>query len=189
MLAIVNENAGLMEDLLLMAERGKPLSHERLQRIAAVLKKQVNRGDGIVKAMNRFSHSIDLPKEKADVYEATAFVVSLWNRKIAEKGVSVDVIPPVEPLTITTHLFGLEHLFWRCLEWLLQRTEAGSSIQISMAAVEDGACIDLTAPDAVQQTEPSFPGDRISLLSAFLSATIDSEIESGRIQIRLPDRI
>lgn len=33
-LAIVNENAGLLDDLLLLAAKGKPLNPERLQRLA-----------------------------------------------------------------------------------------------------------------------------------------------------------
>ena len=47
-LAVINENAGLLEDFCLMAEKGKPLDPSRLKRLALDVKEQVRRGDGIV---------------------------------------------------------------------------------------------------------------------------------------------
>ncbi|MGD8291766.1 MAG: sensor histidine kinase, partial [Desulfobacterales bacterium] len=60
-LAIVNENAGLLEDLACMANRGKPIDPSRLIKMADAVKKQVGRADEILKNMNRFAHSIDQP--------------------------------------------------------------------------------------------------------------------------------
>ena len=44
-LAIVNENAGLLEDFTLMADRGKPIDPARLKIMAAAVKRQVGRAD------------------------------------------------------------------------------------------------------------------------------------------------
>ena len=54
-LAIINENAGLLEDLVLMSERGMEIDSERLKRLADSLKNQVSTADGIIKKMNQFS--------------------------------------------------------------------------------------------------------------------------------------
>ena len=46
-LAIMNENAGLLEDLSILAERGRPLDLERVKRIAGQVTKQIHRADGL----------------------------------------------------------------------------------------------------------------------------------------------
>ncbi|MGA6927645.1 MAG: hypothetical protein WBY88_18290, partial [Desulfosarcina sp.] len=40
-LAIIHENAGLLQDLLMMSEKGLPLSSERLSRLAQSILRQV----------------------------------------------------------------------------------------------------------------------------------------------------
>ena len=60
-LAIINENAGLLEDLSFMAEKGLPLEPAKLKSLAASIGKQIQRADGIIRNMNHFAHStIDL---------------------------------------------------------------------------------------------------------------------------------
>ena len=66
-LAIVNENAGLLQDMVMMIEKGMPLSPERLSGLARSIVRQVKRGDRIVKDMNRFAHSADHPAETVDI--------------------------------------------------------------------------------------------------------------------------
>ncbi|MEJ2283420.1 MAG: histidine kinase dimerization/phospho-acceptor domain-containing protein, partial [Desulfobacterales bacterium] len=58
-LAVVGENAGLLEDLTLMADRGQPIDPARLKKMSETVKKQVARADEILKNMNRFAHTSD----------------------------------------------------------------------------------------------------------------------------------
>ncbi len=58
-LAIINENAGLLEDLALMLDRGAAIKPQRLKNMSRAVMKQVNRADAIVKNMNRLTHSVD----------------------------------------------------------------------------------------------------------------------------------
>jgi signal transduction histidine kinase len=58
-LAIINESAGLLDDLSLRAERGIPVEPERLKKQAGNILKQIRRADGIIQNMNKFAHSID----------------------------------------------------------------------------------------------------------------------------------
>ena len=66
-LAIINENAGLLEDLTLMTDRGQPIDPARLKTMAAVVQKQIGRADGILNNMNRFAHSIDKTVAEVDL--------------------------------------------------------------------------------------------------------------------------
>ena len=60
-LAIINENAGLLEDFTLMAEKGRPIDMERFKTVAGKIRGQVGRADGIVKNFNRFNPHPFLP--------------------------------------------------------------------------------------------------------------------------------
>jgi C4-dicarboxylate-specific signal transduction histidine kinase len=114
-LAIINENAGLLQDMVMMAEKGRPLSPERLAGLARSIGRQVNRGDQIVKGMNRFAHSADHPEETVDIGEAIAFVAMLAARLIAMKGDAPTIEVPAAPIVAVTNRFFLEDLVWTSL--------------------------------------------------------------------------
>ena len=52
-LAIINENAGLLEDLSMIAQSGNSLSSERVHDISKRVSRQVKRADVILKRLNR----------------------------------------------------------------------------------------------------------------------------------------
>ena len=76
-LAIINENAGLLEDLTFMANKGKPIDPDRLKRMAATVQKQIGRGDEILKNMNRFAHSIDETVAEVDLNQTIELIIAL----------------------------------------------------------------------------------------------------------------
>ena len=51
----MNENAGLMSDHLMMAQKGVPPDIDRFSEIVQRIEKQIVRADGIVKSFNNFS--------------------------------------------------------------------------------------------------------------------------------------
>lgn len=114
-LAIINENAGLLQDMVLMIEKGMPLSPERLSQLSQSLVRQVKRGDRIVKDMNRFAHSADHPSEAVDIGEVIHFISVLAARLIAMKGEPPKIEVSATPITVVTNRFFLEDLVWTCL--------------------------------------------------------------------------
>lgn len=88
-LAIINEDAGLLQDFSLMAAQGMELDPQRLIKLAEKVQGQVKRGDGIIKNMNRFAHSVDLPVCDVDFRELTELVISLLTRMASRKCVTV----------------------------------------------------------------------------------------------------
>jgi signal transduction histidine kinase len=79
-LAIINENAGLLEDLALMANRGAAIETQRLENMSRVVKKQVDRADAIMKNMNRLAHSIDESIKTIDLNDLLELLVALSGR-------------------------------------------------------------------------------------------------------------
>lgn len=136
-LAVINENAGLLEDLCLMAEKGRPIEPVRLKRLAGDVQEQIRRGDRIVTGMNRFAHSADAPNVDVDLSEMADLLAALAVRFAAANGVRVQVMSPSRgKVRITTSPFMLLNLMWLCLDGAMASAGPGRTIEL---AVEDGA--------------------------------------------------
>ena len=79
-LAIINENAGLLEDLTLMADRGQPIDPTRLKIMAATVQKQIGRADHILNNMKRFAHSFDQTVVEVDLNQTMELFMALTER-------------------------------------------------------------------------------------------------------------
>ncbi len=88
-IAVISENAGLLEDLCLMAEKGPPLDPARLKRVAGNIKDQVRRGDRILTTMSRFAHSVDEALAEIDAAELVEILTALSTRFAVMQGVAV----------------------------------------------------------------------------------------------------
>ena len=138
-LAIINENAGLLQDMVAMNAKGLPLSAERLEGVSRSIGRQVARGDRIVTTMNRFAHSADHPIETVDVHELIGFVASLAGRLIAIQGNPPRIEVPENPVTVLTNRFYLENLVWACLRRAVAACEPGK--EISIVAEKSDGCV------------------------------------------------
>ena len=189
-LAIINENAGLLEDLTLLAEKGIPLSNERLWRLSATIKKQVDRADNIIKKMNRFSHTTDHMIHPVDVYEATVLVTEVCDRLISLHNVVVNVVPPETPVIVSSNLFCLEHVLWTCIEFIMKAGRADKTITVALEKLTTGARIRLNGLGAPETVSPEiFPSDSEKALLDMLDADIRIDSENQEILITLPEKI
>lgn len=130
-LAIINESAGLLEDLCLMAEKGSPLSLNHINDISQRVKKQVYRTDGVLKRLNQFSHSVDQSTQVIDLEQTVRFVLSLTSRLLDMQSTVVDVTPPISPIVVTANLFYLENMIWRTIETIYSREKENRQLKIS----------------------------------------------------------
>jgi len=140
-LAIINENAGLLEDFALMADRGIPSNPERLKLVAAKVKNQVSRGDGILKNLNRFAHSIDVTFKTVELNEIIKLFLSLTDRFAVMRNVAVEAKYPEDPVTIRTAPFFLINLLWECLDFAMEMAGEGRFVEIAAQKTAQGAQI------------------------------------------------
>jgi len=135
-MAIINENAGLIKDLILMSPKGLPLDAERINTLADRCCRQVVRADEIIKGLNRFSHSIDDPVKRVDMGEVMDLTLALSGRFARLKGVVVDLNPTPENVSVTTNPFFLSHLLWLCMDYALDT--AGEDKKITIDTQKQG---------------------------------------------------
>ena len=189
-LAIVNENAGLLEDLTLMADRGKPIDPARLKIMAATVKKQVGRADGIIMNMNRLAHSIDQTVTTADLDQTIELVIALTARFAAMRGVKVDLQLPANPLTIKTAPFYLMNLLWLCLDFSMSASGDEKQVELVVEETENSVRIRFRRLAGLSAALlETFPSDREKNLLAVLEAALTTESERAEVVLRLSKNI
>lgn len=130
-LAIINENAGLLEDLVALSEKGVPLDAERLKRLAGKIKQQVARADKIAKSTSRFAHSVDLEHGPADLERSLRLIKTMAMRFATQRHVGIEIITVSPTITLQVQPFRLLQLLWLCLQCAMDATDAEETIQIT----------------------------------------------------------
>jgi len=185
-LAIVNENAGLLEDFSFMADRGKPIDPARLKMMAAAVKRQVARADEIIKNMNRLAHSIDQTFTIVELNETIHLLVGLTDRFSVMRGVQVDLQLPENPVKFQTAPFFLMNLLWLCLDFSMSASGDEKRVELVAEETENGVRVQFRRladlSDALLET---FPSDREKSLLAVLEAALTAEPERNEIVLRL----
>lgn len=164
-LAIINENAGLLEDLSLMAERGHPLDPVKLKLLAGNVARQIKRADGIIKNMNHFAHSIDDSVKCINLGEILELTVFLSSRMAAMKNITVILAPPSSvTVYMTTHPFFLINLIWLCFKEFFERLETEKQIVVSHMRTPEGISLVVTPVDSLLTDENT--GNLLNFLKA-----------------------
>ncbi|MCP4372689.1 MAG: hypothetical protein GY797_31955 [Deltaproteobacteria bacterium] len=183
-LAIINENAGLLEDIVLMAGKGLDVSPERLQRLARTVGAQVGRADDVVKMMNHFSHSIDHFVELVDLSQVATDVCDLFDRLFQMRGVKLKTIAPPEPVVVTASRFYLQNILWCCLDWATSARSEKRTISLVPEKKENGARIRLAGIDHLDKGSFGlFPSPQEDALLTALGARLDFSVAEGEIII------
>ncbi len=136
-LAIMNENAGLMSDHLMMAQKGVPPDIDRFSGIVQRIEKQIVRADGGVKSLNSFSHSMDKPEQQIDLDEAVGLALGLGARIIANKGIEVTHTQAAGKLYVNGSLFFLLFLIWSIIENAMENLASDAVLNISCRVDEN----------------------------------------------------
>jgi C4-dicarboxylate-specific signal transduction histidine kinase len=137
-LAIINENAGLLEDLALLSDRGAAIEPQRLKNMSRVVMKQVSRADAIMKNMNRLAHSVDESIKTIDLNDILELVVALSHRFAAMRDVSVDPKLGENPMMVRTAPFVLMNLLWLCLDFTMDAAGEDKIVELVTQKTEAG---------------------------------------------------
>lgn len=185
-LAIINENAGLLEDLTFMADRGKPIDPARLKLMAAAVKKQVERADEILKNMNRFAHCTDEILTDVDLNQTIELFMAITERFTTMRGIRVDLQPAANPIMITTAPFFLADLLWQCLDFCMSVSGDDKRVELTVAETENRVQIRFRKLTGLAgELLDRFPSDREKNLLALLSADLTADLESREIELQL----
>jgi len=175
-LNIISELAGLQLDLLRAEEQGSPVNLPRLQEVAARIQKQVHRGETIIRTINGFAHSADLPVAVFDLKEAIERVLFLAERPARLARVELVSDLPPESIVLESNPFCLQQAVFTCIDLALQSASDIRQVAVDYVLRGDGAESRVTSADHLAQDENT--DDRMELLR-FLLESIGGSVVNG----------
>ncbi len=186
-LAVINENAGYLDDLVLMVGEDGELPAERVKRSVTSIASQVRRTNNLMKKLNRFAHSGDEPVAAIDLVESLQVMITLTGRKADSSEISVG-LESVDPVIITTKPQMVYTLIYLCLRHLYQEAGAGSVVKCEVYRSEDEEEVAVLRFQVTAQQGANFsklPEDRsLALIIAEVSAKVQTENDG--ILVKLP---
>jgi signal transduction histidine kinase len=184
-LAVINENAGLLEDLCFMSAKGKPLDPARLKRLAEDVKHQIRRGDRIITSLNTFAHSADRDSLPVDLRELLGLLLELAQRSASMQGVSLAVDRLPDPIMATTSPFLLLNLLWFCLDYAMKTAGPEKTVEITAEKTDDVARLHFRKLAEMGSGAGSFPAEPERLLTGVLNAQIQLDPDSRELVVSL----
>jgi len=186
-LAIINENAGLLEDFAIMADKETPIDPARLKTMAGKILAQIKRADTMIKNMNKFAHSVDERIKYVDLNDLLELAVALSNRFASMRGITLELNTPTNPLFITTNNFFLENLLWQCLDFSMDAAGQGKIVALNAEMTENHAVIRFSQLNGLKAA----PGmvSSVTMTEGLLDALkgrVTTDIEAGVMTLTLP---
>lgn len=183
-LAIINENAGLLEDFCAMAEKGKPIDPVRIKIVSGKIIKQVRRGDEIIRGLNSFAHSADESVCDVDLCEAIKLVSALSGRLAMMREITVELNVDAAQVVVNTNPFLLETLVWFCLDFAMNAAGDEKKIGVSVERFQNKAIIRFSGLKGLSGIpSEKFPEEREKALLLSLNATAAVDPAAGEIII------
>jgi signal transduction histidine kinase len=187
-ISIMNESAGLLEDLSGMADKGVPIDTMKVKRLGATIRHQITRTNDIIGNMNRFAHLVDEPYRKIDVADCLQLITAVSNRLIASAGAGITT-EGSKPSIIVTRPFYLHHLIWLLIKHCIDVTGINSSLALQSRPVEkSGACILFSGLASIAPEQP-FTGNTLGNLLSILGARLETNTTKNTLSLFLPETI
>jgi signal transduction histidine kinase len=186
-LAIIKENSGLLCDYINMMGKGMSVEPERFEKIARRIEAQTVRADAIIKNLNQFAHSVDVPVKSVDLNEFLELLVALHRRPAAMREVALDPIPAASATEVTTNPYLLLNILNLIITRGLQAVPAQGTMTITVGSAQSEAAIEFGGLQNLADLQlENFPGTHENALLTALSAKAIIAAEACRITVRLP---
>jgi signal transduction histidine kinase len=131
-LATINEYSGLLDDLALASEKGRPLKAERLRSVCGKIAHQIQRGEGLIQRLNRFSHSVDEPLKTVELPALLGDICDLCDRFARLRQVTLEREIPTSPLVCTLDPFALQFVIQLLIDVALRSSPAQDRVTVSL---------------------------------------------------------
>lgn len=183
-LAIINEQNGLLGDLLALAAKSGETPASRMDAVVNDISKQITLTDTIVRRFNAFAHTADKAAATVDAGDSLALLAQIGGRlaRLKEKRLVVDTLPG--HVLIRTNHFALLHLLYVCLNMLLDGE--GEQVTLGLEAGEREVRILMRAQGGVDRERFSGEDQVLLVLLDMLGAGFSADYRQGRIVVTMP---
>jgi hypothetical protein len=131
-IGIINEHAGLLEDLAIMeTHKDSPVSGaEQYTQICQKISMQVHRAKAVIRSLNRFAHSVDNEVQMMDPDAMIDLILGLSGRVLGQKNVKIRFNRNENDLKITTCPFDFLNAVYSCLMFAADNVQKGNTLCI-----------------------------------------------------------
>jgi len=168
-MAIINENAGLLDDLVGMSGGEVGISPDRVKAAADTIARQVVRTNTMMNQLNRFAHTADHDMGQDSLQNILSLIVSLSVRQAAAKNLTVSTHCP-ENREIHTHLLPLHSLLYLTLRLLIEHSADADKLIIEGDLTDGSVSVCYTAACISDSFMNSFFDTELQILMTKLEA-------------------
>jgi len=132
-LSVIGQYAGLLDDLLGLAERGKALDQAKLKKLAGNIALQVDKGTMTMERFSQFAHAADERTSSFDVTAVTGNTAALAQRHAALLRCRLETELPGEEIRVTANPFALQHALFVAIQLILGSVDEGQIVHVTLA--------------------------------------------------------
>ena len=175
-LAVINEKAGLVQDIAAAMKTGRPIDPERLEIQAGKIIDQIREANRIVGALNRLGHVVDATRARIDVTSLVGLVAELYGRKASSSEITIEPTGPTDGVVVMTNPFLLADLIGVCIDAALPRVDGSRLLAITSESGGDVAVIRFRHLEGIDDTD-------VELGGAASGARAMLEVLGGRVTV------
>ncbi|HSL17688.1 MAG TPA: hypothetical protein VLB51_07250 [Methylomirabilota bacterium] len=186
-LAVINEKAGLVEDIAAAMRSGRAPDPDRLETQARKIVDQVQQANRIVRALNRLAHSTDESDATVDVADLAALVVELYGRKAAMAQAVVRSEGPDGGVPVHTNPYLLANAIGLCLGAAVARVDDSRALTVVTENAANGAAVRFgrLAGGGVGRSELEGECPGLGTLLETLDAGLAMDAEGGELVLEV----
>jgi signal transduction histidine kinase len=186
-LAIIQENAGLLNDYTMVMAKGLPIDGARVQKVVSRIEDQTRRADRIIRNLNQFAHSVDEFETCVDLNAVVALLTTLMHRPAAMRRVNLVRRPAPGPVMLTTAPFLLLSGLGRCLMAGLSAAAPGDDLTISVARAPKGAMVTISPLPGLAELSSEQLGPNVQDPLKEIGAALQLDLSAGSVSITFGD--
>lgn len=188
-LAVINEKAGLVQDIALAMKTGRPIDPDRLEVQAGKIKDQVSQANEIVGALSRLGHSTDATRARIDVADLVGLVVKLYGRKSSQAEITIDTSGLTDGVSVSSNPLLLECLVGACIDIALPRVDASRNMAISSEPGGDGVILRFQHLEGVDDSDVEFGGEDSGARAVLtvLGGRLEADCQRGELVLEVKD--
>lgn len=170
-LAIINENNGLLEDIILMSESGQGVPPGHVKSATVAISSQVQRANRIMRNCNRFAHLGDREIAEEPLAEILELVAALAQRQADMKNMTISVAYHAD-IRITGPMLPFASLMYLLFRAIIDAGQSDSTITVSAESFENTITLKCEAGLSAEELSPIVESYDISILVARLGGVV-----------------
>ena len=187
-MAIISETSGLLSDLSDMASTGTPVSPDMLKDCTQSIVEEIQRGFLVIRQMNRFAHSIDIPMAPVDIKEIVDLSINLSNY-LSFAG-NIELLAHGEsPALAVTCPFLLQAIVYQTLFYTFKIAGNGANVTITIVQDDQTKGWRIVFSGFSVGGFDAYPDPLIKRMAASIKVGIRCDPTDDRMELFVPETI